>query len=41
MQHGKGTHWFVTGERYEGDWVTGKRNGYGVNYFVTGERYEG
>ncbi|OQR91564.1 radial spoke head 10 family protein [Achlya hypogyna] len=45
LQHGAGTHvWKTTekrGNRYEGEFARGKRDGYGVFFYANGARYEG
>jgi hypothetical protein len=33
--------WSVQGRRYEGEWVSNKRQGYGVLTWPDGRRYEG
>lgn len=38
---GFGTYVWPSGEKYSGNWVSGRRKGQGTNYFSTGERYEG
>ena len=32
---------FNNGNRYEGDWKNGKKEGKGIFYFNSGSRYEG
>jgi hypothetical protein len=39
--HGKGVWVWAEGDKYEGDWVHGKRQGYGKYWLVDGDMYEG
>jgi hypothetical protein len=32
--HGQGAYTFPNGDRYDGDWVDGKKQGYGMIFFV-------
>lgn len=42
LPHGKGTYvWHLSGNRYEGDWVNGKRTGKGITIIQNNQRYEG
>ena len=37
----KRKYYYNDGERYEGDYVNGKREGKGIYYFKNGDKYEG
>jgi hypothetical protein len=39
-QNGKGTYYFVNGNKYTGDWIDEKRVGQGVCTWTNGARYE-
>ena len=39
--NGKGTYYWASGDRYEGDFVNGNRTGKGIYYWPNGNRYEG
>lgn len=41
MFHGKGYYFFDTGERFEGDFLEGKKSGTGIYKFLNGNIYEG
>jgi hypothetical protein len=41
MQHGSGVEIYSDGNRYEGMFKQGKRNGEGTYYYATGEIYKG
>jgi len=38
--HGRGNFWYLNGDRFEGNWVKGKKNGFGVLYAANGEVFE-
>ena len=38
---GKGTFYFINGDKYEGEYKLGQKEGKGIYYFHNGERYEG
>lgn len=40
--NGRGVYVHESGEKYDGNWAEGKRNGYGVHFYANGElKYEG
>ena len=39
--NGQGTYTWSDGEKYEGEWVNGKRNGQGTLTWSDGRKYEG
>ncbi len=39
--HGTGTYIFASGERYEGEFDTFKKDGRGTYYYLNGNTYEG
>ncbi len=39
--NGKGTYYWISGDKYTGDWVDGNRTGQGVFTWHNGNRYEG
>ena len=41
IREGYGTHNYASGDKYEGDWVDGKRHGKGKIAFKNGAKYEG
>ena len=41
QMHGKGAIVYPNNERYEGDFVHGKRHGYGVYSYADGGKFEG
>lgn len=41
MFDGKGLYTWTNGERYEGDYVRGKKHGIGIFFYKNGERYHG
>jgi len=38
--NGKGTYYFVNGNKYTGDWIDDRRTGQGVFIWSNGDRYE-
>jgi hypothetical protein len=41
-KNGKGTYFYnVTGEKYQGEWKEGERNGFGTMYYAYGDEYTG
>lgn len=41
VRHGKGIDWYANGDRYEGDFVNGNKEGYGTYYYNNGVYYQG
>lgn len=42
QKHGRGSYFYVNGNRYEGEWTGDRKNGHGIYfYFSTGEKYDG
>ena len=41
INHGKGEFIFDSGNKYEGNWKDGKKDGMGVFTYATGEKYIG
>ena len=39
-KNGKGTYYFVNGDKYVGDWVEDNQTGQGVFTWPSGDRYE-
>ena len=39
--HGEGVFHYANGNRYEGEFVDGKRKGKGTFYFANGDKVEG
>jgi hypothetical protein len=38
--NGKGTYYFVNGNKYTGDWINNHRTGQGIFIWSNGDRYE-
>ncbi len=38
--NGKGTYYYVSGNKYVGDMVNGDKIGQGIYYWANGDRYE-
>jgi len=38
---GKGTLFYVDGDRYEGEWKDGRMHGKGAYHYSNGDKYEG
>ena len=41
VREGKGTFYYVNGDKYVGDWKGDVQHGKGIYYFSTGDRYVG